>query len=246
MPLNVGGSVISKEMGNFYSRLSVAGNYVHNDGLLIYLDAAVLDSYAGSGGTWNDLSGRGNNLTIYGGATTSTMGGATAFNLNADGKYFAGSLSGTMPTTNATLEAWIYPGASEVTSGDRGTVILLSGASAIYMSWNKSNRYLSNYWYNHNPEGYHETNGPSSREAWTHWCSVWNNSSGALNQWVNGTKNSTSTVGDASTGNSLNIGREGSGRQFSGGIAVIRIYNIALTDNQVLQNFNATRNRFGI
>ena len=219
---------------------------VTTTGLIASYDAAATRSYPGSGSTWYDLSGQGSNLTIYGSAATSTMGGATAFDLNADGKYFAGTLNGTMPTTNATLEAWIYPGASEVTSGDRGTVILISGASNIYMSWNKDNRYLSNYWYGHSPEGYHETNGPSSRSAWTHWCSVWNYSDAKVYQYVNGTVNSATTSGDASPGTTLNVGREGSSRQFSGGIAVIRIYNTALTSTEVANNFGALRARFGI
>jgi hypothetical protein len=219
---------------------------VVRSGLLVSLDAGNSQSYPGSGTTWTDLSGMGNNITINGGATTSTFAGATAFNLDADGKWFSGTLTGTMPSTNATLEAWIYPAASEVTSGDRGTIILLSGGSGIYMSWNKGNGYLSNYWYSHSPEGYHETNGPSSRGAWTHWCSVWNNSDGKLYQYVNGSVNSVSTSGNASTGTSLSIGREGSSRQFSGGIAVIRIYNTALTSAQVLQNFDAIKRRFGL
>lgn len=227
-------------MGIFYSPRLV------NTGLLVSLDAANVRSYPGSGTSWYDLSGLGNTMTIYGSATTSTIGGATAFNLDADGKYFQGSLSGTMPTTNATLEAWIYPGASEVTAGDRGTIILLSGGSGIYMSWNKSNGYLSNYWYSHSPEGYHEGNGPSSRSAWTHWCSVWNNSDGKLYQWVNGVRTEVTTSGNASTGTDLRIGREDSSRQFSGGIAVIRVYNTALTHDDVTNNFNALRKRFGV
>lgn len=217
------------------------------DGLLLCVDAANTQSYAGSGGTWNDLSGLGNHLTIQGSATTSTIGGATAFNLDADGKYFTRTMSGTMPATNATLEAWIYPAASEVTSGDRGTIILLTGGNGIYMSWNKSNGYLSNYWYGHSPDGaYIETNGPSSRSAWTHWCSVWNYSDGNLYQWVNGVRTSYGHVGNASTGTDLRIGREGSSRQFSGGIAIVRIYNTALTSAQVLQNFDGHRRRFNL
>jgi hypothetical protein len=227
-------------MATFYSPTVVT------TGLIACYDAANARSYPGSGTSWFDLSGLGNTLTINGGATTSTFAGATAFNLDADGKWFSGTLSGTMPSTNATLEAWIYPAASEVTSGDRGTIILLTGGSGIYMSWNKGNGYLSNYWYSHSPEGYHETNGPSSRGAWTHWCSVWNNSDGKLYQYVNGSVNSVSTSGNASTGTSLSVGREGSSRQFSGGIGIIRVYNTALTNSEVLQNFNTLRKRFGV
>lgn len=222
------------------------GGKIVRRGLIACYDAASIRSYPGSGTSLYDLSGNANTLTINGGATTATFAGAKAFDLNADGKYFTGTLSGTMPTTNATLEAWIYPAASELTAGDRGTVILLSGTSGIYMSWNKSNSYLSNYWYSHTPEGYHESNGPSSRSAWAHWCSVWNNADGNLYQWVNGSKTTVTTSGNASTGTSLNIGREDSSRQFSGGIAIIRVYNTALSDSEVLGNYNACRRRFGI
>ena len=64
-------------MGIFYSPRLV------NTGLLVSLDAANVRSYPGSGTSWYDLSGLGNTMTIYGSATTSTMGGATAFNLDA-------------------------------------------------------------------------------------------------------------------------------------------------------------------
>jgi len=227
--------IISKQ--NYYQ--------VTTDGLLIHLDADNTDSYNGSGNTWYDLQNS-NNVTINGGATTATLGGTTAFNLNSSGKYFTGTLSGTMPSTNATLEAWIYPASSELTSGDRGTIIKLTGGQAIYMSWNKSNQYLSNYWYAHSPDGYHESNGPSARSEWHHWCAVWNYSDGNLYQWVDGNKTSVTTSGNASTGTDLNIGRESSTRQFSGGIAIIRIYNKALTDDEVLGNFNSEKDRFGL
>jgi hypothetical protein len=216
------------------------------DGLILYLDATNPKSYPGSGSTWFDLSGKNNHMTNNGSTTTTTFGGTTAFNFDANGKFFSGTLSGVMPSTNATLEVWIYPGASEVQADDRGCIILLSGTSGIYMSWNKSNQKLSNYWYDHSPEGYHETTSASSRGTWSHWCSVWNYSEGKINQWVNGTKTTANTIGTSSSGSSLLIGREGSSRQFSGGLAVVKIYNNALSDDKVLQNFNALRGRFRI
>ena len=36
------------------------------DGLVLYVDARNTSSYSGSGNTWNDLSGQGNNGTITG------------------------------------------------------------------------------------------------------------------------------------------------------------------------------------
>lgn len=45
---------------------------VITDGLVLYLDAANPDSYIGTGTTWNDLSGEGNNGTLVNGTAYST------------------------------------------------------------------------------------------------------------------------------------------------------------------------------
>jgi hypothetical protein len=53
-------------------------------------------------------------------------------------------------------------------------------------------------------------------------------------------------MGTSTANGNLIIGREGSSRQFSGGIAIIRIYNRALNNYEVYENFQAQRGRFGI
>ena len=216
-------------------------------GLVLCLDAANPKSYSGTGTVWSDLSGNGNNVNASTTISLSTFGSAVAFNLDAVGKYFNGTCTNDI-ATNATLEAWIYPAAAELSVGDRGTVILLTGTNGLYMSWNKSNQKMSNYWYGHPTEGYHENAAASNRSVWNHWCSVWNNTDAKLYQYTNGTKASTdaSTVGNAAAGTNLIIGRESDDRQFAGGIAIIRLYNIPLTSAQVLQNYNATKGRFGL
>ncbi len=242
MPLNVKNNVISS---SDITSTGVFKTKIVKDGLVLHLDAADVDSYPGSGSVWYDKSGVGKNLTIYGSTGWTTVGGRTAFNLTADGHYMSYGSFASSPTTEGTLEAWIYPASSEITGGDRGTVILLTGGSGMYMSWNKSNQYMSNYWYGHSPEGYHESNGPSSRSAWHHWCAVWDNR--GLNQWVDGNYSYVRNIrGTSSANGTVIIGRESSGRQFSGGIAVIRVYNRALNNYEVFENFQAQRGRFGI
>ena len=41
------------------------GPKIVTDGLVLCLDAAIGKSYPGSGNTWYDLSGNGNNCTLY-------------------------------------------------------------------------------------------------------------------------------------------------------------------------------------
>ena len=55
-----------------------------------------------------------------------------------------------------------------------------------------------------------------------------------------------SVSGNAATGAAIQIGQEGGTRQFAGGIANIKVYNRALSQTEVDQNFNALRRRYGI
>ena len=219
-------------------------NSVSTHGLTAYYDVMDPACWVNGSSTLYDLASS-SNLTAYGSIGTATFGSAIGWNFNADGKYFAGNIS-VQADKNLTIEAWLYPAASEVTAGDRGTIVYIYGSNAAYMSWNKDNRYLSSYWYGHSPEGYHETNGPSARGAWHHWCSVWDYGHGMIYQYVDGVVNKTATSGNAATGSGLIIGREGSSRQFSGGMAVIRIYRRALHPNEVYDNWYAEKARFGL
>jgi len=226
------------------------GPNIVQDNLIVSLDAASQRSYPGSGDVWYDLSGNGVNLNSSGSPTLATLGGATCFNFDQDGDVWTGPTGGIPSTANTnttqrTLEAWLYPASSEVTSGDRGTIILLNGGNGNYMSITKSSRQLSSYWYGKNNNGYHQAAPAITNQTWNHWCTVWTGSE--LKQWQNGTKYTTSNITGTSTRNTnLIIGRESSGRQYAGGIAIIRIYNNALTDDEALQNYNAQKSRFGL
>jgi hypothetical protein len=241
MPLVVKNHIISS---NDINSTGVFDTKVNRDGLILHLDAADIDSYPGSGSIWYDLSNTSNDTTISG-PTWTTVGGRTAFNFTSSVNVITKSNFNSFPSTELTYEVWLYPANSEITGDDRGCIIQAGGGSAAYMSWNKSNQYMSNYWYGHSPEGYHETNGPSARGTWHHWCSVWDNR--GVHQWVDGTYNVAKDVRGTSTPNtSLQIGNEGGGRQFSGAIAVVRIYNRALNGYEVYENFQAQRGRFGL
>ena len=245
MPIIIGTNTLSSTDVNSSGVFTRA---IVDEGLVAYYDAANFYSYPGSGTTWYNIVGSGSDLDLLGSLTTAMVGGRTAMNFNADGKYaYKAGASATFGTKSATFEVWIYPGASELTSGDRGTVILVNGASAQYMSWTKDNGYLSSYWYSHSPEGYHETVGSTSRGTWNHWATSWDYNSGILFQYKNGLiAGNAATQGDATPGQNINIGRESVGRQFSGGIAVVRIYNRALSPDEVFQNLTAEKNRFVI
>lgn len=209
------------------------------DGLAFHVDAANSNSVVSN--EWIDLIS-GGTVTKTGTPSLTTLGGATTWRFTATNQFFENSFAKVTPYKELTIEAWIYP-ETDVSSGDRGTIVKIHGQGA-YMSYNKSTNKLSSYWYGTNPEGYHEFGSAMTRNSsWYHLCSVWAHNN--LYQYQNMTVTSGSVGGENYlTGTNVEIGMESTDRQFAGGIAVVRIYNRALAQNEVQQNFNAERKRF--
>lgn len=243
MALNVAGGVINS------NNINSSGQFTRSlitNGLVGYWDSAITSSF--SGDQCYDLSGYNQTMTNNGSISTSTFGSAVGWNFNSVGKYFEGTISPGM-ATNATIECWIYPAASELISGDRGTLFWTSsGVSGIYHSWNKSNQYLSNYWYNHPSNGYHETAGAMTRSTWNYTCAIWDYRQSCMYQWTNMNCGRTTGVQGSSSnsGATMRIGMETTDRQFAGGIALVRIYNRALQPHEVLNNYLVEKSRFGL
>ena len=172
------------------------------------------------------------------------LGGAKSLIFDATNEFYNnGSAMKRTLNTRASIEAWIYPAAAEVSTGDRGTIVQIVPA-ATYLSWNKSNRKISTYWYGTSPEGYHEPGPALAREEWHHVVVVWDGAN--HHHYINGVKYTVSGVTGAGTqASDVIVGMEIEGRQYAGGISVVRVYDTDLSQDEVLQNFNATRGRYG-
>ena len=64
--------------------------------LVLCLDALNPKSYSGSGTTWSDISGKGNNATLTGSASHVTWNSAGYFTHNPGDTYFGASASNTI------------------------------------------------------------------------------------------------------------------------------------------------------
>lgn len=96
---------------------------------------------------------------------------------------------------------------------------------------------------------YRQTNGfTPTRNAWTHVVGTYNGSNFKL--YKDGVLIETSALYTAGLGSTINtagtlIGRRGStANHFNGSLSTVRIYDKALTDAQILQNYNSTKDRF--
>ena len=211
------------------------------DGLVLNLDAANGSSYPASGTTWTDLSGNGNNGTLTNGPTFDPIsGGSIVF----DGTNDYVSLSNVQPGTNDfTISVWVYK--NNNTSND---YVWDFGANGGTLSSGTS---VSGYGFRY----YNTTLGTSSNMYTqgtipnvSEWYEVTiTRNSGTSTMYVNG-QSITSSSGDTHniSSTTLYIGRYGGGTGYEhdGRISNFKIYNRALSESEVAQNYNALAPRY--
>jgi len=215
-------------------------------GLVLNLDAGQQNSYRGSGTTWTDLSGNGNNGTLTNGPTySSANGGSIVFDGTND--YVTIPDSNILDiTTSISLESWLYATKS---SGIQNVISKsTSWENNSYIYPRTDNGWGSAVFYLHTGSGFStlSTSWPS-RNTWHHTIATYDGS--FMRIYINGSlSNSKVQSGTITTNNnSLTIGNQPAFNEYYGGrVSNAKIYNRALTAAEVLQNYNALRGRFGV
>ena len=212
------------------------------NGLVLYLDAANKKSYKGSGTNWVDLSGNNYNGTLTNGPTfSSANGGSIVFDGTNDYVQVAGSVT----ISTGTFIVWLKRNGNQ----DQYDGILYSrGTNTTGMDLQSSNQLV--YTWNDASNTYSWLSGLTLPDL--SWCmcviSVAASSATAYLCQSSGITSAVNSVSHTSTVlDDINVGRdEIPGRQFNGNIAICQIYNRALSATEVLQNYNATKARFGL
>lgn len=222
------------------------------NGLVLCLDAANVKSYPGSGTTWTDLSGRGNNFTLSGSPSLSVDGKSLSFN-GVDQYANIGSselnLAPVTTTTSSTrtIEVWAKvnatPGSGTV-GGLFGDQYSSTGALVV-----RTDNKLMWRW---------DDDGTPTQKVvelgeWFQIVVLLQNSY-QIEYYVNGqldTAQFTSPDTSANICTGWSIARQN--RDFSGNfyhlncnVSVARQYDRILTPQEVKQNFEALRGRFNI
>ena len=215
-------------------------------GLVLNLDAQNYYSYPGSGTTWTDLSGNGNNGTLTNGPTySSANGGSIVF----DGVDDYVDISGSNTVTQATFSVWLKRNGSQI---DYAGILFNRDVSYINVSglnFYSSENTLGYHW-NSDPDSYNFDSGLTPPDGV--WCmcvvSVTSTTATIYLCQSSGITTATNTLAHASTTlDTLYLGYDGEGIRFmTGNIAQALLYNRALSADEVLQNFNAMKGRFGI
>jgi hypothetical protein len=241
------------------------------DGLILNIDGANPKSYPGTGTSWNDLSRNGNNITLVNGPTFDSENGGSIL---LDGINDYGSLSEIDIQAPWTTEIIFRTNVSTLTNNWRQTLIsnsvnLQPGWIRLYVdssSGLKRTRLVLNTIRSNNSSRRSVSWFPSPYENsyvdyqlqdafWKDKIFSWTLSATPLNMpdqgfysYLNG--NSIGRLG-VSTGDDISIKSDQIGmfltqQRFSGNIYSVRIYDRALTEEEVVQNWNATKSRFGL
>lgn len=217
----------------------IHGPSVVTSGLILSLDAGNIKSYPGSGTTWTDLSGTGNTGTLTNNPTY-TSGTSGYFNFDGVDDYVdCGNNSSTQLGTAVTLESWCYP----VSTSGLGNMIQKNQNAAYRFRIQNGD-----LWAYSNGNSAVASGALCTNNNWWH-CIASFGPSGII-CYVNGTQVASSasaySPSNVSSGN-VQIGCYAPGSEtFNGRISIARIYNRVLSATEVLQNFNASRGRYGV
>jgi hypothetical protein len=208
------------------------------DGIQLFLDAGNTSSYPGSGFLWTDVSGNSRNVTLSNTTYSSTAGGTLDFN----------GTSSTTSTVNlgivseATFLVWIRrTGAS-------------SSYAGLAMSRSTGNTSGLNLFSTNNTIGYH-WNDASNTWSWNSGLTIpdntWTMAAITVDNtkavaYLNNASTSTNIVSHSATNLSVFKIGEDMGRYFNGDIAVVMIYNRALTSAEIYKNYDYYKARFGL
>lgn len=226
----------------------MAGNVAPNaitNGLVLYLDAGNTISYPGSGTSWRDISGNLNNGTLTNGPTFSSANlGSIVFD-GVDDFVTCGNNS-SLQINQGTISAWVRtttPG-----SGFRGIITKQQN----YGLFTDSGVLVTFDWGNTQTRstGINIADGTWKNVAMTFTTNTGTPSNNTV-IYLNGAAVLTTTTRFLDNTVNVELGRGGTiptgNTQFlNGNISTGLIYNRALTQVEILQNYNALRGRYGL
>lgn len=220
------------------------------DGLVLCLDAGNRKSYPGSGTTWSDLMTNRINGTLVNGPTFNTGNlGSIAFDGTND--YVSGLHGAITSTTQVSACVWNN---GEVAKNS--TIMLFTDLAGgynrillVHLPWSDGNVYFdcgANTTSTFDRINKIPTNG--EYQGWHYWVFTKNTTTGNMRIYLDGRlwHSGTGLTAPLRTCDLGYIGGDGNTNYHQGKISLFSVYSRELSAQEILQNFNATRSRFGI
>jgi len=232
------------------------------DGLVLCLDAGNPKSYPGSGTSWSDLSANGNNGTLLNGVG---YNGSNLGLLSLDGvnDYIATYNDANVFSNNNSLTVSIFVNIDEPTKTGRGGLVssqryqtegdpggyglcIFEGTALCVNLVKEIGGVRTSY------EGL--VSFTYVRQQFKYYSFTYNDSTKTVTTYMDGVQQATATNANYgwttnTTNRATHIGRNhqgGWGNYYNMKIGAVHIHNRALTAEEIQQNFNSLRSRFGI
>jgi hypothetical protein len=212
--------------------------------LVLQLDAANTKSYPGSGTAWTDISSVTASTTLYNTPTFSSG----AFTFNGTNQYAVAPIN--LNYTQGTISLWVYPTAANNNNFCVYTANAPLSSYTHQLGISTTNKLLV-YMFDGSAKLSTGTT-TLSLNTWYNLSLVWLNGS-YYRGYINGVQETTAALGTAWTsGSNFYIASSTGGANsapanyFVGRMSTVQIYNVALSDAQLQQNFQALRGRYGV
>lgn len=233
--------------------LSTNGYWTSYQGnLVVGLDSGNASSYPGSGSVWNDLSGNNNDATLINSPTfSSSNGGILQFD-DVSLEY------GTIPNIG-NLSAWTVEAWFRITTSLTGKV-----SSLVSNEFDLANKLNFSIGTNNAPSNYNLAAGFFDGLGWhtttgfapqtNVWYQVVGTYDGTtIRQYVNGSASggTVNYTGNPQSGGQVRLMRRwdsalNQGNLVDGDLAIINIYNTALSSGEITSSWNSNKSRFGL
>jgi hypothetical protein len=229
---------------------AAAGPDIVTDGLVLCLDAADEKSYSGSGTTWYDRSGNGNNGNLVNGVGYSedNLGSLSFDGVDDYCRISNASVLNSIGDGDFTVSIWIY----------RATNPPYGNGEMLYQSSDTNNGIVicvSNTSFRIELRDRQSTNNTNGSVGGIFTAGIWNNvvlskSGTTYKGYSQGIYRGqfTSYQDVSTTTGFVDIGRVSwwGPSCWEGNINVVKVYNRALTDSEIKQNYNALKGRFNL
>jgi hypothetical protein len=227
------------------------GVNIVTNGLVLYLDVSNTKSYISGSTIWNDVSRSGNNGTLVNGPTfNSANGGSIVFDGTNDYANLGANINFSTYTSGFTIGFWVKLSNTSMVSRYLFSKLINDGSdnqfSVVY-------GYVSNTFELYaGPSGANRTIRTNSQIVVndTNWHFLYYTVGATTQGYLDGTSRFTNTYASLTFTPSTNTNYLSSfnGSQNFGNLSIANmvLYSRTLTASEVLQNFNATRTRFGL
>jgi hypothetical protein len=215
--------------------------------LRLSLEAFNKTSYTGSGTTWHDLSGNGFNATLVNSPSFSTDGTGSIV-LDGANDYISLATSG-FGAASFSLEWWIKKTAGDVD----GYIHVTDSNDNPETRFTMNDTQVSSAVYDAGAYRWNTAVANITTNTWYHMVATITN--GSQKFYLNGVNTASGTgfydgsingsIGEHTIG-TYNRPGAGYGGYWKGSLAAYRYYTKVLTSEEVLQNFNARKWRFGL